>query len=400
MSDVHSAHEGHEIDAHTDALLPDPGLHDHHWRPTDIDPAAERRAERQVATLFIASGICSVLFVVAYFGLSIGYQPDEILGMGASNLALGLAFGCALLFIGIGIIQWARKLMADEEIAEDRHPASSSVEDRSATIAAFKQGVDESGITRRPLIRNTLLGAVGFLLIPVVVELRDLASTNPNDLIDGIPANDPLARGLNKTIWRRGTRVVRDVVGTPIRPGDLEIGDLVNAEPELLFNRENGQQVGDEYVLEGGDLQNAKEKAATVLLKMNPSDIVSDVTRQWSYEGIVAYSKICTHVGCPISLLERTTHHLLCPCHQSTFDLADGGKVVFGPAGHHLPQLPLGLDTEGYLVALDDYQEPVGPSFWERDTQSVETINANWKYKDAPKTVAVRMTEVNGTVEA
>lgn len=400
MSDAHSAHEGHEIDAYTDALLPDPGMHDHHWRPTDVDPHAERRAERQVAALFLLSGVCSILFVVAYFGIRTGYSPAEIAGMGASNVCLGLAFGFALLFIGIGIIQWARKLMADEELSEERHPAGSSPEDRSATIAAFKQGVDESGITRRPLIRNTLLGAVGLLLIPVLVELRDLSSTNPNDLIDGIPANDPLGRGLNKTIWRRGTRIVRDVVGTPIRPGDLEIGDLVNAEPELLFNREAGQQVSEEYVLEGGDLQNAKEKAATVLLKMNPSDIVNDVTQQWSYEGIVAYSKICTHVGCPISLLERTTHHLLCPCHQSTFDLADAGKVVFGPAGHHLPQLPLGIDTEGYLVALDDYLEPVGPSFWERDTQSVETINNNWKYKDAPKTVPVRMTEVNGTVEA
>ncbi|BBH18281.1 cytochrome bc1 complex Rieske iron-sulfur subunit [Nocardioides baekrokdamisoli] len=400
MSDAHSAHDGHEINAHTDALLSDPGMHDHHWRPTDVDPAAERRAERQVATLFVLSGVCSVLFVVAYFGLSTGYQPSEIAGMGASNVCLGLAFGFALLFIGIGIIQWARKLMADEELAEDRHPAASSLEDRSATIAAFKQGVDESGITRRPLIRNTLLGAVGFLLVPVVVELRDLSGTNPNKLINGFAAGNPLGQGLTNTIWRRGTRIVRDVVGTPIRPGDLEIGDLVNAEPELLFNREAGQQVTEEFVLEGADLQNAKEKAATVLLKMNPSDIVNDVTRQWSYEGIVAYSKICTHVGCPISLLERTTHHLLCPCHQSTFDLADGGKVVFGPAGHHLPQLPLGVDADGYLVALDDYQEPVGPSYWERDTQSVEKISNNWKYNGKDNVLnGVRNVELGGKVD-
>ena len=400
MSDAHSAHGGHEIDAHTDALLPDPGLHDHHWRPTDVDPAAERRAERQVAALFILSGVSSILFCFAYFGLKVGYHPTEIAGLGASNVCLGLAFGFALLFIGIGIIQWARKLMADEEIAEDRHPAASSEDDRAITIAAWKQGVEESGIARRPLIRNSLLGAVGLLGVPLIVSLRDLAGSNPNDLIDGIPGTDPLGRGLNKTIWRRGTRVVRDVVGTPIRPGDLEIGDLVNAEPELLFNREDGQQVAEEFILEGKDLQNAKEKAATVLLKMNPSDIVSDVTRQWSYEGIVAYSKICTHVGCPISLLERTTHHLLCPCHQSTFDLADGGKVVFGPAGHHLPQLPLGVDSEGYLVALDDYQEPVGPSFWERDTQSVEKIRDNWKYNGKNNVLnGVRNVELGGKVD-
>jgi ubiquinol-cytochrome c reductase iron-sulfur subunit len=82
--------------------------------------------------------------------------------------------------------------------------------------------------------------------------------------------------------------------------------------------------------------------------------------------GILCYSKICTHVGCPISLWEQQTHHLLCPCHQSTFDLADNGKVIFGPAGRSLPQLPITVDSEGYLVAQSDFREPVGPSYWER----------------------------------
>jgi len=120
-----------------------------------------------------------------------------------------------------------------------------------------------------------------------------------------------------------------------------------------------------------------------VLLRMNPDDIVSDATRNWSVSGIVAYSKICTHVGCPISLNERTTHHLLCPCHQSTFDLADSGKVIFGPAGRHLPQLPLGVDDEGFLVALSDYPEPVGPSFWERETKSPSAIFNEWNKENA-----------------
>ena len=86
----------------------------------------------------------------------------------------------------------------------------------------------------------------------------------------------------------------------------------------------------------------------------------------WTPENLIAYSKICTHVGCPISLWEQQTHHLLCPCHQSTFDLADAGKVVFGPAGRSLPQLPLAVDEEGYLIATSDFHEPVGPSYWER----------------------------------
>ena len=161
-------------------------------------------------------------------------------------------------------------------------------------------------------------------------------------------------------------RVVRDVLGTPIKVSDLEIGDLVNAEPAAIF------EVDDEGepLVEGVTLQIAKSKGALILLRMEPDDIIPGPGREnWSVDGIVAYSKICTHVGCPISLNERTTHHLLCPCHQSTFDLADSGKVVFGPAARALPQLPLAVDDEGYLVAQSDFTEPVGPSFWERDSE-------------------------------
>ena len=138
-----------------------------------------------------------------------------------------------------------------------------------------------------------------------------------------------------------------------------------------------------EPLVEGVELQIAKSKAAMILLRMEPNDITPACRpRNWSVKGIICYSKICTHVGCPISLNERTTHHLLCPCHQSTFDLADHGKVIFGPAGRPLPQLPMGVDDEGYLVALSDFTEPVGPSFWERtyamsiDTSKVAASNA------------------------
>jgi len=362
----------HEINAHTDALLPDPGIHEHEWRPTDVSVKAEKRAERQVALLFGLSAVCTVLFVVSYIAIKAGVDGTTFIGLGASNVALGVTLGLALLLIGIGIIQWARKLMADVELVEERHPAASSEEDRSATLAALQAGLEESGIGRRPLIRNSLLGAVGLLGVPAIVMLKDLGPTNAD------VSNAAAGTGLEHTVWKTNMRVVRDVVGTPIRVADLEIGDLVNAEPEVIFGTSNGQVLPEDQRIEGTALQVAKAKAATVLLRMDPSDIVSDVTRNWSVEGIVAYSKICTHVGCPISLNERTTHHLLCPCHQSTFDLADSGKVIFGPAGRHLPQLPLGVDTDGYLIALSDYPEPVGPSYWERNTYSPSQIYAAW----------------------
>jgi ubiquinol-cytochrome c reductase iron-sulfur subunit len=157
-------------------------------------------------------------------------------------------------------------------------------------------------------------------------------------------------------------RVVNDVAGTPIRPEDVEIGQLINAEPGVFFEEKDG-----EPLYEGARLQQAKAKAAAIVVRMKPSDITPAPGREnWGVAGILCYSKICTHVGCPISLWEQQTHHLLCPCHQSTFDLADNGKVIFGPAARPLPQLPIMVDSEGYLVAQSDFDEPVGPSYWER----------------------------------
>ena len=354
MSDNPTSTELAEASTAQAEPIPDPGLPPHQPRPTDVDEAAERRAERQVAGMFLLSVVFAVLFCVCYFTFSIGKKgTDVFLGMGASTVFLGLTLGICLLLIGIGAIQWARKLMGDEEISELRHPAASSEEDRETALAALSQGTEESGIARRPLIRNSLLLAMGALGLPAIVALRDL----------GPLPGDKLAR----TIWERATpskkmRVVQDVDGAPIKPSDMEIGQLVNAEPDIFFETHDGHPV-----VHGVELQAEKAKAAVILVRIDPSDITPSKGREnWGVEGILCYSKICTHVGCPISLWEQQTHHLLCPCHQSTFDLADNGKVVFGPAARALPQLPLVLDDEGYLAAEGDFTEPVGPSYWER----------------------------------
>ncbi len=350
MSDVVHRSGSHDGLAPVDGdPVADPGLPAHYPRPTDVDPKAEKRAERQIATFFGLSSVLAILFCVAYFSFDIGAEPDLILGMGASNVTLGLTLGLALLFIGIGAIQWSRKLMNDQEMVEMRHPVRSSDADREEALAALGAGTDDTGIARRPLIRNSLLGALGALALPAIVSLRDLGPL-PGDVLE-------------KTVWREGMRVVNDVSGTPIRPEWIEIGQLVNAEPEIFYN---GEPYGEETI-EGHDQLIEKGKAAIIVVRMEPDDITPWEGREnWGVEGILAYSKICTHVGCPISLWEQQTHHLLCPCHQSTFDLADNGKVVFGPAARALPQLPIALDDEGYLIATDDFDEPVGPSYWER----------------------------------
>ncbi|MET7281187.1 Rieske 2Fe-2S domain-containing protein [Kribbella sp. NPDC005582] len=325
--------------------IADPGLEPHEYRITDVDPKAADRAERQVATMFTLAGLLALGSCVAYFAI----PRDAILEFGplsgnANNMTLGLCLGLGLFLIGAGAIQWAKQLMVDTEIVELRHDANSSPEQKADIIEGFNEGAAESGFGRRKLIRRSLLGAMGLLGLPAIVLLRDLG---------------PLpGRSLYNTIWAKGIRVVNDVTDRPIKPSDLQVGQLVNAQPANLTPIQEESAV--EY-------QNAKAKAAVIVVRIEPNKIRTKPGREnWGIDGILCYSKICTHVGCPISLYEQTTHHVLCPCHQSTFDLADGAKVVFGPAARPLPQLPLAVDAEGYLVAQSGFTEPVGPSFWER----------------------------------
>jgi ubiquinol-cytochrome c reductase iron-sulfur subunit len=325
--------------------IQDPGLEPHEYRITDIDPKAADRVERQVSAMFTLAGLLALGSCVAYFAI----PRHSVLEFGplagnANNMVIGLCIGLALFLIGAAAIQWAKKLMVDEEIVEYRHAAHSSPEQIADITDAFKQGVAESGFTRRKLIRRGLLTGLGLLGLPAIVLLRDLG---------------PLpGRSLYNTIWAKGVRVVNDVTDRPIKPSDMIVGQLVNAAPANLAPMQEESAV--EY-------QNAKAKAAVIVVRIKPSEIRTKPGREnWGVDGILCYSKICTHVGCPISLYEQTTHHVLCPCHQSTFDLADGAKVVFGPAARPLPQLPLAVDSEGYLVAQSGFTEPVGPSFWER----------------------------------
>jgi ubiquinol-cytochrome c reductase iron-sulfur subunit len=301
--------------------------------------------------MFGLSIVCTILFIVSYFTFEIGEDWDTFMGMGASTVALGASLGFALLLIGVGIIHWARKLMADAEMVEQRHPASSSDEDRASAVEVLSTGLEESGIARRPLVRNTMFAAVGVVGVSSLVLFRDLGPL-PGDV-------------LGRTVWTKGMRLVRDVVGTPIKVTDIELGDLINATAEALFPTEEN---GYPDLGQGAEYQAEKAKAAIIVVRIEPEEITPGEGREnWSVDGVLCYSKICTHVGCPISLYERTTHHVLCPCHQSTFDLADSAKVVFGPAARPLPQLPLDVDSEGYLIARSDFTEPIGASFWERE---------------------------------
>ena len=296
------------------------------------DPAKAKRAERVVAFLFILSMVASIGFIAAYIGMPVHSLPATF----HSNVALGAAMTVAFLAMAVGAVIWVRRLMPNVEIAEARKPMASATEDRQAFQETFMQGAEESGFIKRPLVRRTLIAATVPLALAPVVLLRDMGP---------LPGTT-----LRHTVWRKGLRLLVFGSNRPIKPEEFDTpGGLITVIPD-------GYQ----------DNQDELAKAAAIIIKFGPGQLQPPTVMDWTVQDIVCYSKICTHVGCPVALYEQTTHHILCPCHQSTFDAPKGATVLFGPAPRPLPQLPLAVDAEGYLVANGDFNEPVGPSFWER----------------------------------
>lgn len=333
---------GNELVTHTPGAAPDrfedPGHPEHHDRMGDLDPKANKRAERQVVLLFAVSVLATLGFLIAYFALPPGETAESML---RSNLALGLGLALSLLGIGLAAVHWAKALMNDHEKSEDRHLQRSSDENREAAVNVLKEGAADSNIGRRGVLQGAALSALALFPLAIIVP------------IVGNVGGDWNVSKFRHTMWKKGTKLATDPSGRPIRAADVTIGSVFHVIPEGL---EEAEHPLDE-----------KAKAVVLLVRLDPADLNEAEDRKgWSYDGIVAYSKICTHVGCPVALYEQQTHHLLCPCHQSTFDVANGARVVFGPAKRPLPQLPITVDDEGYLIAQSDFTEPIGPSYWER----------------------------------
>jgi ubiquinol-cytochrome c reductase iron-sulfur subunit len=323
--------------------IKDPGLPAHVHRQADSDPIAARRAERQVAILFGLSAIGTLLLIFSYiFIKSDKYIFIPVIGeTGAQQFGLGMGMAIALFCIGAGAIHWAKTLMPDEEVIAQRHEFRSDDEDRAEFVKTVKAGASAAGLGRRPLIKRSLGAALGLAGLTPLLLLRDLGPL-PKD-------------NLQKTSWKAGTRLVTDPGDRPIRPEDLEVGAVAQTLPELA--------PGEERTL------NNIGKDAVLLIRLRPEEFNLDAERlSWTHEGIIAFSKICSHMGCAVALYEQQTKHLLCPCHQSTFDVTRAAKVIFGPAARPLPQLAITVDANGYLVAKQPFTEPIGPSFWERSS--------------------------------
>jgi ubiquinol-cytochrome c reductase iron-sulfur subunit len=321
----------------------DPGLPAHQHRQADTDPIAAQRAERQVAILFGLSAVGTLLLIYSYiFVKSDKFIFIPVLGnTNTQQLGLGMGMAVALFCIGAGAIHWAKTLMPDEEVIAQRHEFRSDDEDRAEFVKTVKSGAASAGLGRRPLIKRSLGVALGLSGLTPLLLLRDLGPL-PKD-------------NLQKTSWKAGTRLVTDPGDRPIRPEDLEIGAVAQTLPQLA--------PGEERTL------NNIGKDAVLLIRLRPEEFNLTAERlSWTHEGIIAFSKICSHMGCAVALYEQQTKHLLCPCHQSTFDVTRAAKVIFGPAARPLPQLAITIDADGYLVAQQPFTEPIGPSFWERSS--------------------------------
>lgn len=278
----------------------------------------------------LLAALCFLVAAAAAIGLAVVYWQ------GGQTQLEGLLLAVATGGIGVGTVVWAKRFMPDDEVVEEREPLRSTPEEVDAFRHDFEHG-EQSLVGRRILVGSagaaaTALGAA--MLFP-------LRSLGPRP-----------GRGLKETAYSAakgkagGVRLVR-ADGTYIKPDDIAVDGVVTAFP---------------------DGHPGAADSPTLVIRTRPDQTfdLPDDRQAWIVDGIVAYSKLCTHVGCPVGLYQAGEGKLLCPCHQSTFNVLEGAKPVFGPAARSLPQLPLDVDGDGYLIATDDFSGPVGPGFWDR----------------------------------
>ncbi len=281
------------------------------------DPVRARGGQAAPAVAFGASILAAVALAVVY-------------DRGGQTQAEGVLLAVALGGIGVGLVLWAKRFMPEGPDVEPRGRIGSTEDDQRAFVKDFEAGGETFG--RRNFLTKLLFGAVGALGVAALFPLRSLGPRP--------------GRGLKSTPYRNGVRLVSET-GDPIRPDDPGVGGVITAFPE--------GHVGD-------------ETAQTLLIRLLPGQLTPQPGREdWTVNNVVAYSKVCTHAGCPVGLYQKDRGELLCPCHQSTFDVFDGATPVFGPATRPLPQLPLATDGDGNLIATGDFSGPVGPGFWDID---------------------------------
>ncbi len=277
-----------------------------------------KRTERTTLVFFL-------LALAGFAGFGAAYTQN------ASNFLLGLSMALGLLMFGFGVASWGMFLMPRGPFEEPRALMQTTPEEKRLFLGDFESR-GKVAIERRGFLAKAMGAAAAVL--GVVTAFPLIRSLGP------LPK-----KSLYRTKWRKGSYVT-DINNRRVKVDDIDVGSMVTVFPQ------------DDV---GGAI------SQTVLLHPQTTDIVTMTGREtWAPQGFIAFSKVCTHAGCPVGLYEQATEQLLCPCHQSLFDIYSGAEPVFGPAPRPLPQLPLYIDSRGYIRAQTGYDEPVGPGFWER----------------------------------
>ena len=278
------------------------------------DPEYRPGGTGRVAIAFVISILGSAGFIASY-------QLD------AGTQWLGSSLTVALAGLGAGLAWWSRRLMPQQDEEQQREVLAPPPEEEDETAGAFEQG--RRGVRRRGVLGGLLAAAAGALGLGAIWPVRSLGP--------------PPRVGFRETGWAEGVHLV-DEGGSRIPVDALDTGGMLTVFPE-------------------GRSPKADDQVA--LLRMDIADLRLPPDREgWTPEGYVAYSKVCTHAGCPVGLFHNVAYVLMCPCHQATFDVLQAAVPVFGPAARALPQLPLRIGGDGFLVAAGEFSGPVGPGRW------------------------------------
>ncbi|MTD58263.1 cytochrome bc1 complex Rieske iron-sulfur subunit [Amycolatopsis pithecellobii] len=330
---------------------------------------AEKRAERLIALWFTIAGLAGLAFVVGLIWWPWQYKAPGQSGTFLYSLytpVLGVTLGLTILGLGVGILLYTKKFVPQELAIQERHDGEgkgSPEIDKKTIVAHLEDAGSRSTIARRSLVKRSMGfagGALGLGLIglPVASFIKDpwKDSNGPDSLWH--TAWQPQYPG-EVVYMRRNTGRPEDIV--LLRPEDLDAGGLETVFPFRESERGNPEALSAVFL---------RSDSPVMLIRLRPEDALRVVKRKgqedFNFGEYYAYTKVCSHVGCPVSLYEQRTNRLLCPCHQSQFDVLQYAKPIFGPATRALAQLPITVNDEGYLVARGDFIEPVGPAFWER----------------------------------
>jgi quinol---cytochrome c reductase iron-sulfur subunit len=323
---------------------------------------AEKRAERAVALWFVISAVSGLAFLGAFLFWPYQYVAPGEPGYGLYALytpIVGFTFGLSVLALGIGVIAYIKKFFPDEVSVQQRHDGASDDVARLTVTAQLVKAGKDTDIARRKLIVRAAGGAAGVLGLGL-----------------GIAAVAPLVRnpwkgGDDAALWvtpwkpvNGETVYLRRDTGDPhevslVRPEDQDPGSM-----ETVFPFRESDRDDEEALIRS--LRASDAPVMLIRLRPNQPVIQRPGHEDFHYGDYYAFSKVCSHLGCPTSLYESQTNRILCPCHQSQFLATEYARPVFGPATRPLAQLPITVNDEGYLVAKGDFAEPVGPAFWER----------------------------------